>query len=460
MGPPITIVPPAGYLCYHVDVHIESGPSWGIFALPNDPDSGSIVTIDGTFPITDYRTDISTPDGGVEHSITSVQPGVMPGPGGISDDNNYDWTVQVTPLFKPSQQLLKDVEDANNKNRKTYTEQKKQAFQEALFKSIRERVKLASNIQPRDFADLREEERIVVYRNLIRQLLTVASISSDDPHVRHVFSEVVESMFGMDDMLYFVSPDWWMPRKQVTSVETLRGLGLYDSQNRSLFEEGRSDSLMEADVVRWGGARAAREDNYYITEDSAPAKLGSSLGWLLQLDGDNFRNAFLNAPWVKAVIPIREGHEWKALDWLSSSTVESSDGLNDLYQEAFPGEIDGMITELQQYADWPDPALGPRYENLTPDEFTILDAIRYVIVKIREKQAAAQKKVPPGLSYLPTDQVFEHGFDPLQGGFRADPQDPNSKGPFEVFDQWIEVLPTDQIVPVAVKYDPKTGMQI
>jgi hypothetical protein len=30
----------------------------------------------------------------------------------------------------------------------------------------------------------------------------------------------------------------------------------------------------------------------------------------------------------------------------------------------------------------------------------------------------------------------------------------------EVFDQWIEVLPTDQVVPVEVKYDPKTGRQI
>ena len=45
----------------------------------------------------------------------------------------------------------------------------------------------------------------------------------------------------------------------------------------------------------WGGVDDAERDNYYITEDSEPAKLGSSLGWLLQLDGDNMRNAFLNA---------------------------------------------------------------------------------------------------------------------------------------------------------------------
>ena len=46
------------------------------------------------------------------------------------------------------------------------------------------------------------------------------------------------------------------------------------------------------------------------------------------------------------------------------------------------------------------------------------------------------------------------GHDPLQGGFQA------SGKPFEICDQWLEVLPTDQIVAVEVKYDPKTGLQI
>ena len=65
--------------------------------------------------------------------------------------------------------------------------------------------------------------------------------------------------------------------------------------------------IAPSDTVTWGGTAENRVDNYYITEESIPAKLGSSLGWLLQLDGDNLRNAFLNAPWVKAVIPIRPG---------------------------------------------------------------------------------------------------------------------------------------------------------
>ncbi|MDE2389577.1 MAG: hypothetical protein KGN35_10965, partial [Betaproteobacteria bacterium] len=62
--------------------------------------------------------------------------------------------------------------------------------------------------------------------------------------------------------------------------------------------------IASIDTVSWGGMPDNRVDNYYITEESDLAKLGASLGWLLQLDGDNMRNAFLNAPWVKAVIPI------------------------------------------------------------------------------------------------------------------------------------------------------------
>jgi hypothetical protein len=50
--------------------------------------------------------------------------------------------------------------------------------------------------------------------------------------------------------------------------------------------------------------------------------------------------------------------------------------------------------------------------------------------------------------------VYEHGFFPLEESFRA-----NIGQNYEIFDQWIEVLPTDQIVPVKIEYDSKTGRQ-
>ena len=87
-------------------------------------------------------------------------------------------------------------------------------------------------------------------------------------------------------------------------------------------------------TAHWGGARELNRDNYFITEDSRPARLGASLGWLLQLDGDDLRNAFLNSPWVKAVIPIRIGKEKEALNWLQQAHVEGADGLDAAYVTA------------------------------------------------------------------------------------------------------------------------------
>jgi hypothetical protein len=54
----------------------------------------------------------------------------------------------------------------------------------------------------------------------------------------------------------------------------------------------------------------------------------------------------------------------------------------------------------------------------------------------------------------PIDRVYEHGFFPLEQSFRA-----NVGKNYQIFDQWLEILPTDQIVPVEVEYDPKTGRQ-
>ena len=126
----------------------------------------------------------------------------------------------------------------------------------------------------------------------------------------HVRSEVIRAIFDVDSMLYFVAPEWWMPRRHQSSLSLKVDVGDPTVQ------------LTDYDLVKWDDIQK-RDDNYRITEDSTVAKLGSSLGWLLQLDGDNLRNAFLNAPWVKAVIPIRPGREKAALNWLRAIEVFS-----------------------------------------------------------------------------------------------------------------------------------------
>ena len=209
--------------------------------------------------------------------------------------------------------------------------------------------------------------------------------------------------------------------------------------------------------MTWSDSRP-RPDNYLITDKSAIAPLGSSLGWLLQLDGDNLRNAFLNAPWVKAVIPIRPGKEQAAMNWLQNVMVEGSDGLDAAYA-APADDLNAIRTKLGLAAG---------------TTVSIRNAIDFLCMEVAEKYADSNKtkKFPEveinddnKVSATPIEKVYEHGFYPLQGGFRANPNDPdpdpnNKDRNFQIFDQWIEILPTDQVVPVEVIYDPKTGRQL
>jgi hypothetical protein len=149
--------------------------------------------------------------------------------------------------------------------------------------------------------------------------------------------------------------------------------------------------------------------------------MGSSLGWLIQIDGDERRNQFLNAAWVKAVLPVRPGHEVEALAWLKQAGVEGEAGLAEPYPVQ-PG----------------DPA---EYQNKT---------VGQVLDLVAAKLKAANTDVR---NTLATEMVFETGFDPLEGGFRP-------AAAYQVFDQWVEVLPTDQVVAVEVEYNPKTGQQV
>ena len=76
---------------------------------------------------------------------------------------------------------------------------------------MKERVDKASKIITRNSDELREEERIVVYRKLIQDML-LKGVPIPDDRTRHVVSELINSIFDVDKMLYFVAPEWWRPR--------------------------------------------------------------------------------------------------------------------------------------------------------------------------------------------------------------------------------------------------------
>lgn len=372
-----------------------------------------------------------------------VSIGVITDSGGLSWDERVEFVVAGGLTYVPDAAKRKEIDDANKNTSATDAVNRENAvkIKEAYLNAAKERIDMASEIVRRKFEDLREEERIVVYRNLISSLMSGYNYQHADKESRHILSELINSIFDVDKMLYFVAPEWWKPRKRpAVKIEI--------------------DSLINKDgesIMGWSDYRQ-RQDNYLITDKSKPAPMGSSLGWLLQLDGDNLRNAFLNAPWVKAVIPVRPGKEQIAINWLKNVNVEGADGMGAQYA-APDDELAEIRAELGK---------GPG------DSVTINDAITYLCKTVAAKHDEAnQVKTYPAteihddlkVSATPIEKVYEHGFYPLQGGFRLNPNDPNpdpnnADRNFQVFDQWIEVLPTDQVVPVEVRYDPKTGRQV
>ncbi len=362
---------------------------------------------------------------------------------GIVIDGEYDWDNQIDFVVGVNLQLTaspdkrKEIDTANaaaNAAVTKATEENKRKTQEEFIKTAKERIELASGINVRRYEDLREEERIIVYRNLMRALMSDTfynksfAANASNFKTLHVLSELINAIFDVDKMLYFVAPEWWKPREH----------------SRQFLGDQNGMADFAGNLTAWSDQHT-RDDNYYITDKSQYARMGSSLGWLLQLDGDDLRNAFLNAPWVKAVIPIRPGKELEAINWLQQMNVEGTDGLDSLYQ-ASSEELNKIRAALGVV------------------NVTIRDAIKYLCldVALKHQQSVKVGKYPTDeinddnkVSATPIDKVYEHGFYPLKGGFRAVVSEN-----FEICDQWIEVLPTDQVVPVEVKYDPKTGRQV
>jgi hypothetical protein len=374
--------------------------------------------------------------------------------------------VTLTLYWSPTKAANDAIRQKNSDNQDAWKARERAEYEKAYVEGVKDRVTLVSKIQTRNSEDLREEERIVVYRRLIQDML-MQGVPLPDDRTRHAVAEVLDSIFDIDKMLYFVAPEWWRPRlhrshqqlpeQNDPSTDPFSAVGDLVVQKgltkwwRGLYSNAKP-SLLESSTVGWGGLTDEMRDNYFITDESEPARFGSSLGWLLQLDGDNMRNAFLNAPWVKAVVPIRPGREEAAINWLKG--VEGMNGITDdvIYHPSNPEERDlnGDLTDGQK----------------------MIDVLVNLGRKIKEKYEngikngsypKAQDVSDPALvddentvTSTPIDRVYEHGFFPLKGGFRSNV----GADDYEIFDQWTEVLPTDQIVPVEVTYDPKTGRQV
>ncbi|MFG1949386.1 hypothetical protein [Nonomuraea sp. NPDC048826] len=338
----------------------------------------------------------------------------------------------VTVVYTPKAETKEAIDAANKAALDEYAERVAKVQHEAYGNAVRERLKKVSLMRSRSSEDLRKEERHTVFRNLIRRVDL-----GEDPHLG---SELIQQLFDVDEMLYFVAPDFWRPSTTTppttppppTPPEPTQGsVGHYPlpayppgSAGPALFTgETVASQYSFTDVNNAldpnGNATPEWRVNYLITEESQPAPMGSSLGWLIQLDGDERRNEFLNAAWAKAVLPVRPGHEMCALQLLRKIEGEGVFQRPYAFQEGDPAE----------------------YQNKTVGE---------VLQLLAGGLQQANRNMD---NVRAAEKVFETGFDPLEGGFRP-------AEPYQVFDQWIEVLPTDQVVAVEVRYDPKTGQQL
>jgi hypothetical protein len=110
--------------------------------------------------------------------------------------------IKATLTWTPSATAIAAVKAEYDKRIGAYNAEKARRAKEAFFQAARERIKLASQITPRPAEDLREEERTVIYRRMISQLMSVGTTGS-----QHVTSELIRSIFDVDKMLYFVAPN-------------------------------------------------------------------------------------------------------------------------------------------------------------------------------------------------------------------------------------------------------------
>jgi hypothetical protein len=408
------------------EVVIEPGPIQVAQISGSGEDFSGVWAFEGRF----------TPSG-------QISLGVVTAGDGLEWDERVDFVLGGAVKYRVSAAKRAEIDTANAARKAAANEasiENDRKTKDAYIKAAKERIELARSVTCRKYEDLREEERIIVYRRLIRFLMTDLQYKNANDRDRHVLSQLINTIFDVDKMLYFVAPEWWKPREHSRLALSVNDL----------------TAKLDESVVAWSDSRP-RPDNYLITEKSVPAAKGSSLGWLLQLDGDDMRNAFLNAPWVKAVIPVRPGREQAAINWLRNSGVEGSEGLDGVY-DAPADELAAIRTGLGLPA---------------AHVVTLLDAINYLCKLVAGKyDESNQVKSYPETEInddnkvlsTPIEKVYEHGFYPLQGGFRVNPSgpglDPNNQDKnFQVFDQWIEILPTDQVVPVEVAYDPKSGRQ-
>ena len=217
---------------------------------------------------------------------------------GVLQGDASSVSVSYTFTWEPSQQVL----DAWEQKRQQLVLDLTQDLLNEQFEREKTLITEKSKVKSRPANDLRREERYEVMNRMVSHLFA----RGDDPSGPIPLEiEYFHRYFEIDSMFVYLHPSWWKPRYS---------------------------------PVATGFERPA----YEITAESDPAPLGSSLGWLIQLDGDDRRNEFLNSPWIRVCLPIRPTQERDAIAWLARH-IEGEVGYN---PNAAP--LKTLLTSLQE----------------------------------------------------------------------------------------------------------------
>jgi hypothetical protein len=261
--------------------------------------------------------------------------------------------VDYTYSWEPTQDVMDEWTKEVNAAKKTLENQQADARSKFLreeFERQRQMLVAQSKVPARPAEDLRREEQHEVLSALISRLFERANGTDVSP----LEIEYFHRYFEVDSLFTFAHPSWWAPRYW------RRGDG--------------------------------RNQAYEVATDTEPAPMGSSLGWVLQLDGDGRRNEFLNSPWVRACIPMRPGREREAIAWLAAH-VEG-----ELGYDATADPLRSLLIDIEDFradeaAAGPD---GPEYATFGPHAMTVGD-----------DDDIAAPVVPPGAAAYPIVAEFE-----------------------------------------------------
>lgn len=202
-----------------------------------------------------------------------VKIGILPGDA-ASISINYSY------VYEPGEAIIQAWEEEKKKAEEEFRNAEAAARESALreqFERDKALITEKSRIRPRPANDLRREERFEVMNRMISHLFA----RGENPQTPSPLEiEYFHRYFDIEAMFVYTHPSWWVPR--YSPIKTGFGRPLYE-----------------------------------ITAESEPAPMGSSLGWVMQLDGDTRRNEFINSPWVRVCLPIHPNRENEAISWLA-----------------------------------------------------------------------------------------------------------------------------------------------